>query len=211
MPEGQRGPPPSPALYNCAMRRIIVGISGSSAPIYGIYTLRALRDAPDIETHLILSEGAHLSIRYEAPQWEIPRIEEMADVVHDPRNLAASVSSGSFKTDGMVVVPCSMKTLAGIANSYNNDLITRAADVCLKERRRLVVVPRETPLHRGHLLNMLAVTDMGGVILPPMPGFYSGPQTIDDIVNHTVGKTLDLLGVDNAKFKRWEGKDPSGD
>ena len=193
------------------MRRIIVGISGSSAPIYGIYTLRALRDIPDVETHLILSEGAHLSIRYEAPQWAVPDIEAMADVVHSPRNLAASVSSGSFKTDGMVVVPCSMKTLAGIASSYNNDLITRAADVCLKERRRLVVVTRETPLHRGHLLNMLAVTDMGGVILPPMPGFYSGPQTVDDIVNHTVGKILDLLGIENDKFRRWEGRDPDAE
>ena len=193
------------------MRRIIVGITGSSAPIYGISTLRALRDAPDVETHLILSEGAHLSIKYEAPDWTIDAIAAMADVVHSPRNLAASVSSGSFKTDGMAVVPCSMKTLAGIANSYNNDLITRAADVCLKERRRLVVVARETPLHRGHLLNMLAVTDMGGVILPPIPGFYSGPQTIDDIVNHTVGKILDLLGVENDKFRRWEGKDPSAE
>ena len=191
------------------MRRIIVGITGSSAPIYGIYTLRTLSNMPDVETHLILSEGAHLSIKYEAPQWSIDDIKAMADVVHDPRNMAASVSSGSFKTDGMVVVPCSMKTLAGIANSYNNDLITRAADVCLKERRRLVVVARETPLHRGHLLNMLAVTDMGGVILPPIPGFYSGPQTIDDIVNHTVGKVLDLLGIENTQFKRWEGKDPS--
>ncbi len=193
------------------MRRIIVGITGSSAPIYGIYTLRALRDNPDVETHLILSEGAHLSIRYEAPEWGIADIEAMADVVHSPRNLAASVSSGSFRTDGMVVVPCSMKTLAGIASSYNNDLITRAADVCLKERRRLVVVARETPLHRGHLLNMLAVTDMGGVILPPVPGFYSGPQTVDDIVHHTVGKALDLLGVENDEFRRWEGKDPSSD
>lgn len=191
------------------MRRIIVGISGSSAPIYGIQTLRVLQGISDIETHLILSEGAHLSIKYEAPDWAIGDIEAMADVVHDPRNLAASVSSGSFKTDGMVVVPCSMKTLAGMANSYNNDLITRAADVCLKERRRLVVVARETPLHRGHLLNMLSVTDMGGVILPPIPGFYSGPQTIEDIVNHTVGKILDLLDIENNQFKRWEGKDPS--
>ena len=132
----------------------------------------------------------------------------MADVVHDPNNMAASISSGSFKTDGMVVVPCSMKTLAGIANSFNNDLITRAADVCLKERRRLVVVARETPLHRGHLVNMLSVTDMGGVILPPIPGFYSAPKTIIDIVDHTVGKVLDLLCVDNDQFKRWAGREP---
>ena len=190
------------------MKKIIVGISGSSAPHYGIYTLRVLQAIPEIETHLILSEGAHLSIRYEAPEWSITDIEALADVVHDPKNMAASVSSGSFKTDGMVVVPCSMKTLAAIAHSYNNDLITRAADVCLKERRKLVVVARETPLHRGHLMNMLAVTDMGGIILPPIPGFYSGPQSIDDIINHTVGKILDLLGIDNNQFMRWEGKNP---
>ena len=191
------------------MRRIIVGISGSSSPIYGIHTLKALQQMPDIETHLILSEGAKVSIRYESPEWTPDAIEAMADVVHDPRNMAASVSSGSFKTDGMVVVPCSMKTLSAIANSFNNDLITRAADVVLKERRRLVVVARETPLHRGHLLNMLAVTDMGGIILPPVPGFYSQPKSIQEIVNHTVGKILDLLGIENDQFKRWEGKEPA--
>jgi len=190
------------------MRKIIVGISGSSSPIYGIQTLKTLSAMPDIETHLILTEGAHLSIKYEAPDWAISDIIKMADVYHDPKNMAASVSSGSFKTDGMVVVPCSMKTLAGIAHSYNTDLITRAADVVLKERRRLVVVARETPLHRGHLLNMLAVTDMGGIILPPIPGFYSKPKTIDDIVNHTVGKILDLLDIDNEKFDRWTGEEP---
>ena len=200
-----------PLLGDQLLRKIIVGISGSSAPHYGIYTLKALQAIDEVETHLILSEGAHLSIKYEAPEWSISDIEGLADIVHSPKNMAASVSSGSFKTDGMVVVPCSMKTLAGIANSYNNDLITRAADVCLKERRKLVVVARETPLHRGHLTNMLAVSDMGGIILPPIPGFYSGPQTIDDIINHTVGKILDLLDIENNQFKRWEGKDPSSD
>ncbi len=190
------------------MRRIIVGISGSSSPHYGIHTLRTLSEMPDIETHLILSEGAHLSIKYEAPEWAIDDIIKMADVYHDPRNLAASVSSGSFKTDGMVIVPCSMKTLAALAHSYNSDLITRAADVCLKERRRLVVVARETPLHRGHLLNMLAVTEMGGIILPPIPGFYHQPKTIQDIIDHTVGKILDLLDIENDQFKRWTGKEP---
>ncbi len=190
------------------MRRIIVGISGSSSPIYGIQTLKTLGEMPDIEAHLILSQGAHLSIKYEAPEWSIDDIIKLADVYHDPTNLAASVSSGSFKTDGMVVVPCSMKTLASIAHSYNVDLITRAADVCLKERRKLVVVARETPLHRGHLLNMLAVTDMGGIIMPPIPGFYSQPKTIDDIVDHTVGKILDLLDIENEKFTRWAGEEP---
>jgi 4-hydroxy-3-polyprenylbenzoate decarboxylase len=193
------------------MRRIIVGISGSSSPIYGIRTLEALSKMPDIETHLILSEGAHLSIKYEAPEWTVAAIEALADVVHDPRNLGASVSSGSFKTDGMVIVPCSMKTLAALAHSYNADLLVRAADVCLKERRRLVVVARETPLHRGHLMNMLAVTDMGGVILPPIPGFYTRPKTIDDVVNHTVGKVLDLLDIENETFKRWTGEAPAAE
>ncbi len=189
------------------MRKIIVGISGSSSPIYGIQTLAALAEMADVETHLILSDGARLSIKYEAPEWAIDDIIALADVSHDPHNMAASVSSGSFKTDGMVVVPCSMKTLSGIAHSYSTDLLTRAADVCLKERRRLVVVARETPLHRGHLLNMLAVTEMGGIILPPIPGFYTRPKTIADLVDHTVGKILDALGVENETFKRWEGED----
>ena len=190
------------------MRRIIVGISGSSSPIYGIRTLAALARISDVETHLILSEGAHVSIKYEAPEWSIDDITARADVTHDPRNMAAAVSSGSFKTDGMVVVPCSMKTLSGIAHSYSTDLITRAADVCLKERRRLVVVARETPLHRTHLLNMLAVTAMGGIILPPIPGFYAQPKTIEDLVDHTVGKILDALGIENETFTRWAGKEP---
>ena len=193
------------------MRKIIVGISGSSSPIYGIQTLKALSEAPDIETHLVLSQGAHLTIRYEAPEWSIDQVEAMADVVHSPTNVAASISSGSFKTDGMVIVPCSMKSLAALAHSYNSDLIVRAADVCLKERRRLVVVARETPLHRGHLLNMLAVTDMGGIILPPIPGFYTQPKTIDDIVNHTVGKILDLLDIEHDRLKRWTGEVPDND
>ena len=188
-------------------RRIIVGISGSSAPLYGIFTLRALRAVPDVETHLVLSEGAHLSIMHEAQEWTIREIESLADVVHKPGNMAASISSGSFKTHGMVVAPCSMKTLAAIANSYSDNLIARAADVCLKERRRLVLVPRETPLHRGHLINMLTVTDMGAVVLPPVPGFYSNPQSIEDIVNHTVGKVLDILDLEHHLFQRWQGND----
>jgi 4-hydroxy-3-polyprenylbenzoate decarboxylase len=186
-------------------RRIVVGITGSSSPIYGIRTMEALHKAEGIETHLIISEGAEVSIKYEAPDWSVERIAAMAHVVHDARNMAASVSSGSFKTDGMVVVPCSMKTLAAVAHSYSSNLIVRAADVCLKERRRLILVTRETPLHRGHLLNMLAVTENGGIILPPIPGFYSRPRTIDDIVNHTVGRILDLLGVEHSLFTRWTG------
>jgi 4-hydroxy-3-polyprenylbenzoate decarboxylase len=178
-------------------RRIVVGITGSSSPIYGIRTMEALHRAEGIETHLIVSEGAEVSIKYEAPDWSVERIAALAHVVHDARNMAASVSSGSFKTDGMVIVPCSMKTLAAVAHSYSSNLIVRAADVCLKERRRLILVPRETPLHRGHLLS--------GIILPPIPGFYSRPRTIDDIVNHTVGRILDLLGVEHSLFTRWTG------
>ena len=190
------------------MRRIIVGISGSSSPIYGIRTLAALSAVQDVETHLIVSDGARVSIKYEAPEWAIDDVIALADVNHDPHNMAAAVSSGSFRTDCMVVVPCSMKTLSGIAHSYSTDLITRAADVCLKERRPLVVVARETPLHRTHLLNMLAVTDMGGIVLPPIPGFYGQPKTIEDVVDHTVGKILDALGIENETFKRWTGGEP---
>lgn len=191
------------------MRRIIVAITGSSAPIYGISTLQALADSPDVETHLVLSQGARASIHHESPGWTIDEITALADVTHDSGNMAASISSGSFKTDGMAVVPCSMKTLSAIANGYSSDLIARAADVCLKERRRLVVVPRETPLNRAHLVNMLAINDMGAVVLPPMPGFYGHPETIQDLVNHTVGKVLDLLDVPHQLFRRWGGSDPA--
>ncbi len=185
-------------------RRIIVGIAGSSAPQFGIALLKAIHDIPSIETHLILSDGAAASIHYEAPEWSIDQIKALADVVHDNKNMAASVSSGSFRTDGMVVVPCSMKTLSSIANSYTSDLLSRAADVCLKERRRLVLVPRETPLHKGHLENMLKVTELGGIILPPVPAFYHKPKTIDDLLNHTVGKVFDLLDIEHNLFTRWK-------
>ncbi len=185
--------------------RVIVAISGSSAPVYGIRLLKALSQIEGIEKHLVISEGALTCIHYEAPEWSLERITSMADVVHDNRNLAASISSGSFKTNGMVVSPCSMKTLASIAHSYSADLITRAADVCLKERRRLILVTRETPLHKGHLLNMLRVTDMGGIILPPVAAFYHKPKTIEDILNQTTGKVLDLLGIEHNLFARWKG------
>ncbi len=185
-------------------RRIIVGFAGSSAPQYGIWFLKAISQIPEIETHLVLSDGAAASIHYEAPDWTIDQIKAMADVVHDNRNMAASVSSGSFKTDGMIVIPCSMRTLAAIAHSLTSDLLSRAADVCLKERRRLIIVPRETPLHKGHLENMLKVTELGGVILPPVPAFYHKPKTIEDILNHTVGKAFDLLGIEHNLFARWQ-------
>jgi 4-hydroxy-3-polyprenylbenzoate decarboxylase len=186
-------------------RRLVIGISGSSAPIYGIRLLEVLAKKNDIETHLILTESAGTTIRLETKDWTRDKVERLANHVHDPRNLAASISSGSFKTHGMIVVPCSMKTLGNIVHSTGSDLLGRAADVTLKERRPLILVPRETPLHLGHLRNMVAVTEMGGIILPPTPGFYHHPQTIEDLIDHTVGKILDLLQIDHKLFKRWSG------
>jgi len=181
--------------------RLVVGISGSSAPIYGIRTLEVLR-ALGVETHLILSDGARRTIELET-DYGVERVLALAAAVHDNRNLAASPSSGSFRTDGMIVAPCSMKTLGAIVHSYSGDLLVRAADVTLKERRRLVLVPRETPLHLGHLRNMVAVTEMGAVVLPPMPAFYHRPKTIEDLVNQTVGKVLDQFGLEHGLFQRW--------
>lgn len=171
--------------------------------VYGIRLLEVLRGI-EIETHLVLSEAAKQNILIETT-YTIEQVEQMATVVHDPKNLAASISSGSFKTSGMVIVPCTVKTLSGIAHSYNDNLVTRAADVVLKERRRLVLVVRETPLHKGHLELMTRVADLGGVILPPIPAFYHGPKTIEDLIDHTVGKILDLMDIDHALFRRWDG------
>jgi polyprenyl P-hydroxybenzoate/phenylacrylic acid decarboxylase-like protein len=187
--------------------RIIVGISGSSSPIYGIRLLEVLTRL-GIETHLILSEGAHKTIALET-SYAISQIQAMATVVHDNRNLAAAPSSGSFQTNGMAIAPCSMKTLGAIVHSYSADLLVRAADVTLKERRKLVLVPRETPLHLGHLRNMVAATEMGAVLLPPMPAFYHKPKTIDDLVNQTVGKVLDQFGVEHDLFRRWSTPEES--
>lgn len=182
--------------------RLVVGITGASAPIYGIRLLEVLRNLP-VETHLVMSAQAGVTMRYETPAWSVEQVRALADVVHEPGNLAASIASGSFLTSGMVVAPCSMRTLASVAAGLADNLLTRAADVTLKERRRLVLVPRETPLHLGHLRSMTAVTEMGGIILPPMVAFYHQPQTIDDIVNHTVGKVLDVLGIEHELFRRW--------
>lgn len=186
------------------MKRIVVGISGASGAIYGVRLLEALKQITDVETHLIVSSGALTTIEYEN-SLKPESIYELADVIHSPQNLAASVSSGSFRTEGMVVAPCSMKSLSMIAHSIDDNLLVRAADVALKERRKLVLVPRETPLHLGHLRNMMAVTEMGGIILPPVPSFYHRPRTIDDIVDQTVGKILDQFGLDNELFDRWGG------
>ena len=182
--------------------RLVVGITGASAPHYGIALLRALRDLGSVETHLVLSLGARTTVRLEAGL-EPPEVEALADVVHAPDDLAAPISSGSFVTTGMVVAPCSMKALAGIAHGYADDLLGRAADVTLKERRRLVLVPRETPLSLVHLRNMVAVTEAGAVVLPPAPAFYHRPETIDDLLAHTVGKVLDQFGIEHDLFTRW--------
>ncbi len=183
--------------------RIIVGITGASGVIYGIRLLEVLRDLK-IEAHLILTEAAQKNIQIET-SLTVEDVKGLAHEVHDIKDLAAPVSSGSFVTSGMVVAPCSIKTLSAIANSYNDNLLVRAADVCLKERRRLVLLVRETPLHLGHLELMARATRMGAVIMPPVPAFYHSPKSLEDIVDHTVGKVLDLFGLDAKLFRRWEG------
>jgi len=184
------------------MKRLIVGISGASGVILGIRLLEAIRDR--VESHLVLTPSAKEIVSLETSR-RVEEIESAATFVHDSEDLTASISSGSFQTEGMVVIPCSIKTLSAIANSYNDNLLVRAADVTLKERRRLVLVVRETPLHLGHLRLMTEASEMGAVILPPVPGFYCLPKTIDDVIDHTVGKALDLLGIEHNLYPRWEG------
>jgi 4-hydroxy-3-polyprenylbenzoate decarboxylase len=186
------------------MPRIIVGVSGASGSIYAIQTLRALRAIGGFEVHLVLSAQAKQTIELETDV-KPEQLEALADVVHDTTNLAASISSGSFKTGGMIVVPCSMRSASAIAYSLNDNLLVRAADVCLKERRTLVLVVRETPLHVNHLRNLARAAEAGAIILPPVPGTYSRPKTIEDVVNHTVGKVLDQFGIEHELFTRWQG------
>ena len=184
--------------------RLIVGISGASGVIYGIRMLEVLKDQPDVETHLVISNGGKLNISLET-DWNVKDVEALADVVHSDQNLAATIASGSFRTGGMVVAPCSMKTLSGIVHSYADTLVVRAADVILKEQRKLVLMPRETPLHAGHCKLLYEATQIGAQICPPMPAFYNDPKTIDDLINHNVGRILDLFGLDNTIVKRWAG------
>ncbi len=184
-------------------RKIIIGISGASGTIYGVRLLEILREYPAIETHLVISDIAKEIIEHENGR-DPDDILALADIVHSITNLGAAISSGSFLTEGMIIAPCSVKSLSGIANSYNDNLLVRAADVCLKERRKLIIVLRETPLHLGHLELMTKVTRYGATLLPPMPSFYHKPKTIDDIVNQTVGKVLDNFGIIHNLFKRWK-------
>jgi len=187
-------------------KRIIVGVSGASGVIHGIRLLQVLQPETDIETHLILSGAAKRTIELET-DWSVAEVEALADLSYRSNDIAAAVASGSFKTHGMVVVPCSMKTLSGIANSYADTLLIRAAEVVLKERRRLILVPRETPLHLGHLRLLVKAAEIGAVVMPPMAAFYHRPESIEDIVDQTVNRILDMLGIELEQdlFRRWQG------
>ncbi|HEV2357160.1 MAG TPA: UbiX family flavin prenyltransferase [bacterium] len=189
-------------------RRLIVALSGSTGPHYGVRLLEVLRTQTDVETHLILTAGARKTIEYEM-QRDPADVAALAHYVHDERNVGSALASGTFVTAGMAVVPCSIKTLSAIANSFADTLTVRAADVCLKERRRLVLAVRETPLHAGHLKLMLAATEAGATILPPVPGFYHRPATIDELIDHTVVKILDQFGIHLDLIRRWRGLEPA--
>ena len=186
--------------------RFVVGMSGASGAILGIRLLEVLSKS-DFEVHLVISGSAKRTIEMET-DWEVKDVEAMADQVHDFNDIGAPIASGSFRTRGMAIVPCSIKTLSALAHSYNTNLLIRAADVTLKERRRLVVVPRETPLHRGHLDLMAKVERLRGMIVPPFMTFYHRPKDLDDMINHLVGKVLDCFHIDNQMFRRWGEKDP---
>jgi flavin prenyltransferase len=182
-------------------KRLVIGITGASGVIYGVRLLDLLAEA-GVETHLVASKSALVTLAYETPlKWA--DLKKRAAKVYANEDVTAAIASGSFRTEGMIIAPCSMKTLGEIASGACQTLISRAADVALKERRRLVVMPRETPLHLGHLRNMVAITEMGAIVAPPMPAFYAAPQTIDDIVDHGVGRLLDLYGIDAGVVKRW--------
>lgn len=189
------------------MKRLIIGMSGASGSIYAIRMLEMLKNIDEVETHLIMSRYAKVNTEMESTH-TADYVLSLADVVHNINNQAASIASGSYITEGMVIAPCSMKTLSAIAHSYNDNLLIRAADVVLKEHRRLVLMPREAPLHVGHCKLLYEAAQLGAVISPPMPAFYNQPQTLDDIVNHSVGRVLDMFGLDTGKVKRWEGQMP---
>jgi len=188
------------------MKRLIVGMSGASGAIYGVRLLEVLQQLPDVESHLVMSHAARQTLALET-DYSLRDVQALADVVHDSRDIAASISSGSFKTTGMAVLPCSIKTLSGIVNSYTDGLLTRAADVVLKERRPLVLAVRETPLHLGHLRLMTQAAELGAIIMPPVPAFYHRPQSINDIIDQTVNRILDQFDIElpHDLFTRWNG------
>lgn len=185
------------------MKRLIVAITGASGVIYGIRALEILRTIKDVESHVILSPAAARTMAEET-DYEIDTVRQLADVLYNHKDIGAAISSGSFKTEGMLVAPCSVKTLSGIANCFDEELVVRAADVCLKERRRVVLMFRETPLHAGHIRLMQQATLNGAIVMPPVPGFYSRPKSVADMVTQSVGRALDLLGIDAGVVKRWK-------
>ena len=185
-------------------KRLIVGVTGATGAVYGLGILKSLRELDGWESHLVLSDAGALNAWQELGM-KRKELEALAHFAYHPKDIAAAIASGSFLADGMVIAPCSMKTLAAVAHAHAEDLISRAADVALKERRRLVLLPRETPLNLAHLRNMVAVTEMGGVIFPPLPAFYAAPKSIDELVAHTVARVLDLFGVHSPTLARWQG------
>lgn len=191
-------------MTTASVERLVVGISGASGAVYGVRVLQALK-ALGVETHLVLSKAAEITLAHET-DLKPAAVRALASHVHAPGDLAAAPSSGSFRTDGMIVAPCSVKTLAEIASGATTNLLSRAADVTLKERRRLVLLVRETPLHAGHLRNMLTVTEMGAIVAPPVPAFYARPASIEAMIDHTVGRALDLFGLDAGLARRWDPK-----
>ncbi len=184
--------------------RLIIGMSGASGVIYGIRLLEVLKQLTDVETHLVMSDSAKMNIALET-DWSANEVKQLADHVHSNKDIAANIASGSFQSSGMIVAPCSIKTLSAVANSYADSLLVRAADVILKERRRLVLVPRETPLHTGHCELLYKASQIGSIIAPPMPAHYIKPQSVEDLVNHHVGRVLDLFDLDPGLVKRWQG------
>jgi 4-hydroxy-3-polyprenylbenzoate decarboxylase len=186
---------------------IIIGITGATGAIYGIRLLEVLSSRKDIETHLIISEAGEKTIAWETKR-PVADIKKLASYSYDINDIYAPISSGSFPADGMIIAPCTIKTMSALANSYSDNLMVRAGDVTLKERRKLVLVVRETPLHLGHLRNMARLSEMGAIILPPVPAFYHQPQTVQDIIDHTVGKILDIFGIKHDLFRRWSGYPP---
>jgi len=190
-------------------RRIIVALSGASGAVYGLRLLQMLRELPGVETHLTVSDAGWLNLKHEL-DLEPDAVATLAHRLHDVRDVGAALASGSFQSHAMVIAPCSMRTLAAVAHGLADNLITRAADVMLKERRRLVLMARETPLNLAHLRNMVSVTEMGAIVFPPVPAFYQRPQTVDDIVDHTVARVIDLLDLPNTLAPRWDGLDTTG-
>ncbi len=192
------------AIMTPPARRLIVAVTGASGACYGLRLLQILRETPGLETHLVISDAGRLTLQHEL-DIEVEAFEALADVVHDSHDIGASIASGSFQSCGMVIAPCSMRTLAAVAHGLSDNLITRAADVIIKERRRLILLTREAPLNLAHLRNMISVTEMGGIIYPPAPAFYQRPQTLAEIINHTVSRIVDLLEIPQSQAMRWDG------